>query len=511
MPSLKKQLVDFFRSLIPMSRITRFDIRSMTAALAHTLTADDVHGIFRQAEAGDTTRLFALYRDILLSHSHLQGQLATRKLAVLGDVMQVKPFRKKDSVDVAIAEALANIGSHPDWTAACNHLLDATLWPVAVVEKVYKPSEVAGLAYELARLVPVPHDLLDFRNGRLQIKDVDDAGRPLSTLHDPDSSRYIVHRGHLLTVPDNWGGPMRSLVFWWLLGTMDREWWARFLDRYGSPFVVGRYQSGDDDSRSVLMAAFSLATKLGGLVVTSETEVEIKQAAVSDAGDAFEKFHGICNREISKLILGQTISADAQATGMGSGVADAQESVRQDIRQFDAKTLGATMTTQLAAQFVRINGLKGNPPLFVWGMVSPIELKATADYLASLKGAGLRVADAGIETLSERGGLPLERDESASGGIGNPFQPFTVRAFSADGRRVADLDEIARDAAATLSHTLGRHFAPVRRLILDAKTPDEAIAGVQAYCVKLDSRDAAKVIEEVLMSYAANGAAAHAR
>lgn len=509
-PPVKNRLLEYFKNLLPTKIVTRFEPRSMMPAIAHTLAVDDVATIFRAAESGDPSKLFALYRDITIAHSHLQGQLATRKLAVLGDVLNVKPFDNKKPEDQAVADALKAVKYHPDWFLACNHLLDATVWPVAVVEKVYYPSSVAGLRYELGRLIPVPHELLDFRTGRLMIRDTDENGNPMSTVHEASPFRYIVHRGHLLTTPDQWGGPMRSLVIWWLLGTMDREWWARFLDRYGAPFVVGKYPSGDDDSRGVLANAFAWATKLGGLVVTSDTDIEIKQAASSDAGDAFEKFHSICNREISKLILGQTITADAQSTGLGSGVANAQEGVRQDIRQFDAMQLGATMTRQFAAQFVLINGLAGQPPLFVWGMVSPAELKAMGEFLTALKTGGLRVADVSIETLSERAGLTLERDDSAVMGQAGPFG---VQTFAAPGFRTIGhaQDIIASTASATLSRTLGRHFAPIRQIILDSKSPADAIAGVQTYATKFEPGEAARIIEEALMAYAANGSVVHAR
>lgn len=520
MSSLKESVAQFFRDLIPTRVVTKFDVRSMTQALAHTLTVDDVHNIFREAEAGDCTRLFALYRDIILANAHLQGRFADRKRAVLGDTLNLQPFAKKNAADLAAVEAVWPITRHPDWFDALNHLLDAALWPVAVVEKVYKPTghhlprtygeDIAQLSaprtYELARLIPVPHDLLDFRNGRLQIKDVDEAGRPLSTVHDADPRRYIVHRGHLLTVADNWGGPLRSLVFWWLLGTMSREWWARFLDRYGAPFTVGKYESGDDESRTVMERAFALATKLGGLVITRESEVDLKQAAASDSGDAFAKFHDLCNAEISKLVLGQTLSADAASTGLGSGVANGQEAVRQDIRQFDAMRLGATLSTQLAAQFLQINGIAAAAPIFVWGSVSPAELESYARLLTSLGGAGLRVADAGIEILSERFGLPLER---AQGG-GGPLLPFSVRTFAARAPDMNEMDIIARRAAADLSRTLGHDFAPIRQIVLASTSPEDCIAKVTAHCAKYDPARATRILEEVLFAYAANGAAVHA-
>ena len=262
-----------------------------------------------------------------------------------------------------------------------------------------------------------------------------------------------------------------------------------------------------------MQAAFALATKLGGLVVTRETEVEIKQAAASDSGEAYARFHGICNEEISKLIVGQTTSAEAKATGLGSGVASSQDAVRQDIRQFDARTLGATFSLQLAAQMLLINGFKGAAPMFVWGSISPEKLKALADFLTSLRSSGLRVADEGIEMLSERAGFPLERDESAGAG-GSPFGgPPGLRTFGAPGLRAIEHahDVIARDAAATLSHTLGRHFAPIRQMILDSPSPADAIRGAETYCSKFEPGEAARVTEEVLIAYAANGSVVHAR
>lgn len=503
-PNRLAAITQFFRDLIPTRIITRHDPRTVTAALAHTVAAEDVLAIFRNAEAGNTDRLFALYRDILLAHAHLQGRFTERKEAVLGDVFTVQPYDKTQPADVATATAIQEMQADcPDWHDALNHLLDSFLWPVALVEKVYAP---AGRGYRLVRLVPVPHDLLDFQNGRLRVKDTDSAGRPLGTTSEPTPQRYIIHRGHLLTTPDNWGGPMRSLVFWWLLGTMDREWWGRFLDRYGSPFPVGKVDSGDDDSRIILERAFSLATKIGGLVVSRETEIEIKQAAAADAGTAFEKFHDVCNREISKLILGQTLSSDAQATGMGSGVASSQDGIRQDKRQSDAMRLAATLRKQLFTQFVQINGLPGRPPLAGFGGVDHKEAAGTAALMASLKNAGVQLTDDGIASLSERIGLPLERAAAPA----SPISPFSVATFSAPAvGQGAEID--LREAAASLSQSLGKHHAQVRAIILGSRSPAAALAEIETYAAAMQPGDRARIIEEVLLAYAANGSVAEAR
>lgn len=263
------------------------------------------------------------------------------------------------------------------WQASLVHLLDATLWPVAVVEKVYAAE---GAGFRLAELVPVPDRLLDFSKGTLRIRKTSPEGMVLTESETAEEARYIVHRGHLLSIADHRGGPLRSLVWWWLLSTMDREWWTRFLDRYGSPFLVGKFESGDDASRSILERAFSYATKIGGLVVSRETDVEIQQAISGAAGDAFKAFLEVAQREKSKLVIGQTLSGDTQAQGLGTGATGLHGEVRDDIRQFDARQLAQTLATQLAAPLLRLNGVAHELDL-AWGAGAIAAASATTGAL----------------------------------------------------------------------------------------------------------------------------------
>ena len=409
-------------SCIPVERKTVQDSRSETPSMAPGLSVDLIHSAISEAQAGSTRNLFALYRDMILSCSHLQAEITKRKLAVLGDALQYMAFDKKNADDVDAAMAIDSaVGDIRGWIRGCAFLLDSSLWPVTVVEKVYRSQ---GGRYAIDQLIPVPYQLLDFTSGRLMIFDADPyTGSPMCTKHDPDPNRYIVHRGHLLSSPDNWGGPMRSVLFWWLLATQDREWLAKFLERFGSPFMVGKYR--DNDGRTVLMQAFSLATRLGGLVISDETDVEIKEASTSNDGKAFQMFHDICEREMSKLVLGQTLSAEARSTGMNSGVANMQEEVRQDIRKFDARVLAETLRDQLFKQYLRINGMAGNPPTLLWGSDSQGVVDGQIALLQAVHDAGLEVSDESLYAIGERVGLQLQR---SSVPLAPP--PFTPRTFS---------------------------------------------------------------------------------
>lgn len=518
MPSLaeklKAKVAEKIAALIPVARRTIYNPRAMPHSLASTLDVDRVHDILTSAEGGDTEGLFALYLDILLTGSHLQGRLGDRKEAVLGDTLNVVPYDKANADDVAAADLVREeLTKHEDWEDACAHLLDSVLWPVALVEKTFKPGDVAGVRYQLAKLTPVPAQLLTYIDGKMQLRETGENGYPTAVRFDPEPERYLVHRGHLLkNVPDNWGGPMRSLVFWWLLCHMSRDWWARFLDRYGSPFVVGKYEQGDDASRMILERAFALATKLGGLVVSKETDVEIKQAAASDSGEAYKTFIELCNREISKLVSGETLSSDAQATGMNSGNAKLQGGKRDEKRAADARRLAATLRSGLVKQFCEINGLRGRPPLLVWGAVSPEEIAGLCDTLDSLTSAGLEPDDTAIEIISEKVGFTVRRSERPAPVAG----PGGVLPFSASSLRLkkkADdsVDLIAEASAPELAATFAGELAPLRGIILNADTPEEAMRGVLAFCAKFEPGKAARIQEEALLAMAANGAVAHAR
>lgn len=507
MPKISAKIREILATFVPTGRATLVNHANDPVAIAPYVGADKIHAILRQAESGDPGQLFALYRDIILADSHTQAEFSKRKLALLGDSLSIQAEDIGPNVENPCIKHCEDMIHHTKgWFAALNHLLDSCLWPVSVVEKVYRRSRTPGLEYELAELVPVPATLLDYTTGDMRIRRTDENGNILAESDHIDPDRYIIHRGHLLNTPDWWGGPMRSIIFWWLLGAMDRDWWGRFLERYGSPFLVGKYDQADDTSRSILERAFGLSQKLGGLVISRQTEVEIKQAASSESGDSYEKFLTICQREKSKLILGQTLSAEAQSTGLGSGVANSQEAVRQDIRQFDSMALSHTIRDQLFRQFLRINRIKGDVPRPVWGAESPKDAAATGELLAKLATANLQVSDDSLPTISERLGFTIERTNRA-----NPMPGvLSLSAIAPDLKKVAAdaqdaNDAISRNATAELSQAWRGAYAPVRNVILSSSSPEEVEQRLQALYADFPTQRLAGLVEEALIAFAANG------
>ncbi|HMO03938.1 MAG TPA: DUF935 family protein [Kiritimatiellia bacterium] len=495
----------YHRQKPPTNRVTVVTSHTERASVGSSLDVDTLHAAIRAAEAGNTELLFTIYRDMVIGDSHVQAELSKRKLAVIGDKLVVQAFDKKNTDDKNAADVVEKVLANSiPFLMCCSHLLDGTLYPVSLVEKVFQPSQQAGIRYDIADLVTVPHRLLDYRSGRMRIFDTDADGRVQLSSQDPDMNRYIVHRGHLLSFPDNFGGPMRSLLFWWLLSVMDRSWWARFLDRYGSPFMVAKYPSGDDASRVMLESALAWATKIGGLVVSEGTTVELKEA-MGGSGDAYEKFLTICRREISRLILGQTLSAEAQSTGLGSGVSKQHETVRQDIRNFDALMLGHTIRMQLVKPWMDINSIKGNSPLILWPGDTSESAARLGALMRDLYVAGAELDDEGLATISEQLGIGLRRRMSQPM-LPNPRTLSIYNATVPDGLIAAD--EVARGASAGLARALRERHAKFREIILSSASADEALDRVQAQFSDLPADDVAELISRTLRAYAANAALA---
>lgn len=454
------------------------------------MTAEGLLSIIDMAESGSTIDLFNLYRDVIASDSQIQSDFAKRKDAVLGDAISCMPWDKTNPLDIAAKDLCSPVIDDGPFNTLINWLLNATLYPVAIAEKVYAPSSSGG--YILKTIIPVPYRLLDYSKGQVRIFDVSQTGTVLSTSHDADPARYIIHRGSTMPLPDNWGGPMRAILFWWLLKNMSRQWWADLLERFGAPFLKGKYK--DAASKAVLERAFRMAYRLGGIVVSKDTEVEVVQAASGDSSSSHEKFIALCNNEISKLIVGQTLSTNAEPTGIGGGASELHGEVRDDIRKKDARLLGVTVRVQLFAQYCAINSYPGKPPITTFGSDSAAEMKAMINLITSLGTAGFEPDDDGIDNISERVGFGIRRKTVQS----PSFSPFSAYPLS-----TAHLAETpAIDAAAKdLAQAFTGRYAPLANIIRSSTSSAQCLKHCREWLADQDISNSVDILSEVMTAY----------
>lgn len=440
------------------------------------LDAERVQNALRQAERGDTRDLFTIYRDELLGYAHLQSEWLKRKSVIVGQPHALIPKVKGNADDQTAADVCSQmIDNCENWTDGLIHLLDSTLYPVSVVEKIFQPVGLAEsgsvslpVRFLLKQLYPVPYHLLCFRlpyspqqttSGRLQSADAAsmvrggsgysaanpatvydvDAWEPdlrfyettstgyidysMQNVYAPARERHIIHRGNMFSrsIRDNFGGAMRAILYWWLLATKGRDWFAVYMQKYGSPFLVGKADSSDKNTVDFLTTAFAMSTQIGGLIIDKRAEVELKEASAQDGSNAHKTLQMLCNDEVSKIVVGQVLSSSAKNTGLGSGVADLHGEVRQDIRLYDMRRLSETVKRQLFEPYLRMNGYRGHAPEILWGGEKEHEALALAQSVNQFRQAGLQPTDDGLETLGHRIGYGLERSPLPAPTGGKPI------------------------------------------------------------------------------------------
>src|SRR5215469_7569053 len=411
----------------------------------------------RLAEAGDTQELFRFYRDVLLNDDHISGEFSTRKLAVLSQPMAILPEDKNNPDDVLLARAMLRARNDcENWLDGMKALMGShAIWPVTITERLYKSAGPARpgepqLNYTLRKFIPVNPQLICFQwaymmggiglgtasavqlgnlpqsssssnhkpytidldkwEPYIKLWPIDEAGRIIYDVTHAgylDPKRHVVHRGHDLgEFRDNWGGPGRSLLYWWLFRQLGSEWFAKGMEHYGAPIPIGYTNTTDPEAIRLMEQAFKVSKSIGGLVVDENSRVELKEAMVAGMANGYETFHIICNAAISFRITG--LKETKKPAGLNAGENRFQENIREDVRVHDQMVLAETCKKQIAWPFRDLNNLRGDVK-FVWGGLSDADARTFADLLYTMKQAGYQLTDESIPIANERTGLCWER------------------------------------------------------------------------------------------------------
>lgn len=427
------------------SRVARMSGFGEPQNLSVTLDVQRIQNALRAAERGDVWMLFTIYRDMIAGYAHLQAEWGKRKAVITGQAESLVPY-SSDADDVMAANVIRQMITHcRNWYDGVDHLLDATLYPMSAVEKVYAPVDLSDAAlfkypvrFILKELAPIPYALFCYKipyfprasspgtnpataynpddwEGWLRFYETTPTGGinwSTSAVYQPDPNIHIVHRGNLIGTgqPPNFGGQMRPILFWWLLATQDRDWWALMMNKYGMPFIAAGVDAQQKDTITFMQGAVSLASQLGGIVYDKKAMLELMQANATDGSNSHKIFNDYCNCEVSKIVIGQVLSSTPKNTGLGSGMAAQAEEVREDIRQFDTTKLSDTLAKQLFKPYLQINGYRGNPPLIRWGGMREGAAATFSKTLAQLKQGGLRLTEEGLQTASNKFGFGIEID-----------------------------------------------------------------------------------------------------
>ncbi len=225
--------------------------------------------------------------------------------------------------------------------------------------------------------------------------------------------KFLVHRHPSKSGLIARSGLTRAVAFLWLYSSYTLKDWAIFCQSYGLPIRVGRYgpEASETDKRVLWQAVSSVAGDVAAMIPKS-MEIEFVKDSERAAGtELYLKRADFLDRQVSKLVLGSTAGTDAIAGGHAVG--KEHREVEQDVENFDAGLLAASLTRHIVHTMVAFTfGPQDEYPTLTIGRPDLVPLSADS-ALDKWGPMGLKVK---AQQLRER--LQLEEPEDGDEIVG---------------------------------------------------------------------------------------------
>lgn len=439
--------------------------------------------IFKEADAGDVLRQAELFEEMEEKDPHLFSQLQTRKNAVTGLDYEVIPFDSDDPRDKEIAEFVeAQLGGIEGFEDIMLDLLDA-------IGKGFAVSEIMW-SYDEGHVVV--DDIRSRHQKRFFWDSVDDSFK-VRTQEAPEGielpkNKFIVHKYKARSGHPSRAGVLRVVAWMYLFKNYTLKDWVAFCEVFGMPLRLGKYQPGasEDDKRALMQALAAIGADAAG-IFPDGTAIEFVNTEKTSSTDLYERLARYCDEQVSKAILGQTLTSDS---GGGSyAQSKTHNDVRHDLTVADCKAIAATLRRDLIRPLVLYNfGEDKRIPYLRFDAEESEDLTQTATVIGTLiREAGLKVP---TSYIYKKFSIPKpEGDEEVATPPGQTaqgagFGPFSFKAQpgepialkAGDGAGHGTQERVDRLAAAATRKSAGafkKAFGPVLKKIENAESLEE--------------------------------------
>lgn len=300
-------------------------------------TADFMMAV-KAAENVDYTqraKLYDLYNDILLD-THLSSVIDKRKNAVLCSSIQ---FQRDGKPDEAINEQLFS-----PWFYRCvADILDARFWGFSLLQ-FYKKGE--WIDYDL-----VPRKHVEPVRKLILTRQTDLFGASWEEFED------LLFIGGSTDL-----GLLARAAPWVIYKRNTTADWAQFSEVFGMPIQEYTYETDDEDARARALQDANSIGSLATFIHGKDTELQLREAGnKTGSAEVYDRFIERCNSEISKLILGNTLTTEASTNGtqaLGTVHKKVEEAVAKADREFVLNVLNYDMTDIFAHMGINTAGGK---------------------------------------------------------------------------------------------------------------------------------------------------------
>lgn len=275
-------------------------------------------------------KLYDLYDDIMLD-GHMEGVWGKRRDAIANRSLT---FAKDGQQDDEMNKLL----NSPDMGSLVKDLLDSILYGYSLLQ-------INGITYndDEERYV-IDYDLIPRKHVhperafRCISRDQTRATRDWLYM-EPPLSKYMLWAG------DGGMGLLIKAAQYVIYKRGNFGDWAQFAELFGMPFREARYDNYDDSTRIQLEQAMEAYGSAAYAILPKGADFKLHDAVKGTAGQLYKMLHDACNAEISKCILGNTLTTEQGENGARS-LGEVHQDVEDAKHAADAKLILDILNTK---------------------------------------------------------------------------------------------------------------------------------------------------------------------
>lgn len=259
----------------------------------------DWRGAWQMAINVDSPRryhLYDIYRDVDVD-LHLSGCIEQREGFVMAHSFKLV------NADGSTNDAATDIIDSSWFKQLVRLVLQSRYWGHSLIElgDVVKPS-VGIMRYDDVKLIPRKHVVPEYH------RIIEDTGMDWTSgldYHDDIYSPWLIEAG----APDDLGLYLKAATQT-IPKKNDLAFWDTFAEIFGMPMRIAKTTSRDQAEIQRLSNELNTMGAALTAVMNADTEIQIVESAKGDAYNVYDKRIDRANTELSKLIIGQTMTIE---------------------------------------------------------------------------------------------------------------------------------------------------------------------------------------------------------
>ena len=320
----------------------------------------DYMSAIRAAENVDFSRrykLYDLYSDILMD-THLTCVIEKRKNAVLCSDIE---FQVNGKPDETVNEQIRS----PWFNKLIGDIIDAKFWGFSLCQ-FYKEGE--WVDYDL-----VPRKHVDPIKKLILRHQTDVTGLPWDKYTD---LLFIGSSSDL--------GLLAKAAPWVIYKRNTTGDWSQFSEIFGMPIQEYIYDSDDEESRQRAMEDAANTGSLAQFFHAKDTEFKLTEAGnKTGSADVYERLCERCNNEISKLVLGNTLTTESSENGT-QALGTVHKKVEDKVAQADKNYVLNVLNYDMSDIFARM-GINTAGGVFCFPEKKEIDSTTKLNIITTLK------------------------------------------------------------------------------------------------------------------------------